>query len=88
MPRNLISDIIIDVFVIHIMSRTFRKTEGWHNGAIRFPHTENERKQLDGVLHDPELMELPVSGVNHMRAREHELPSAWDDITISAYYEK
>ena len=74
--------------VTNIMSRTFRKTEGWHNGAIRFPHTENERKQLDGVLHDPELMELPVSGVNHMRAREHQLPSAWDDITISAYYEK
>ena len=51
------------------MARTHRNTEGWHNGAFRHPHTENERKQLDGVLHDPELMELPVSGVNHMRAR-------------------
>ena len=70
------------------MSRTFRKTEGWHSGALRFPHTENERKQLEGVLHDPELLELPVSKVNHMKSREHQLPSAWDDITISAYYEK
>ena len=69
------------------MSRTHRNTEGWHSGAFRFPHTENERKQLDGVLHDPELMELPVSGLNHMRAREHQLPSAWDDKVISAYYE-
>jgi hypothetical protein len=70
------------------MSHTFRRTEGWHSGALRFPKTENERKQLDGILHDPELLELPVSGLNHMRAREHQLPSAWDDITISAYYEK
>ena len=70
------------------MSKTYRNTEGWHNGAFRHPHTENERKQLDGLLHDPELMELPVSGLNHLRAREHQLPSAWDDITISAYYEK
>jgi hypothetical protein len=70
------------------MSRTHRNTEGWHSGAFRHPHTENERKQLDGVLHDPELLELPVSGLNHLRAREHQLPSAWDDVTISAYYEK
>jgi hypothetical protein len=69
------------------MSHTFRRTEGWHSGALRFPHTENERKQLEGVLHDPELMELPVSGLNHMKAREHHLPSAWDDKVISAYYE-
>ena len=70
------------------MARTFRKTEGRHSGAFRFPHTENERKQLEGVLHDPELMELPVSGLNHMKAREHNLPSAWDDRVISAFYEK
>ena len=87
MKKNSISDIITNVFVIHIMSKTYRNTEGWHNGAIRYPHTENERKQLDGVLHDPELMELPVSGLNHMRAREHQLPSAWNDKVISAYYE-
>jgi len=71
----------------NIMSRTHRNTEGWHSGAFRFPHTENERKQLDGMLHDPELLELPISGLNHMKAREHELPSAWDDKVISAYYE-
>jgi hypothetical protein len=39
------------------------------------------------MLHDPELLELPISGLNHMKAREHELPSAWDDKVISAYYE-
>lgn len=69
------------------MSHTFRRTEGWHSGALRFPHTENERKQLEGVLHDPELMELPVSGLNHMKSREHTLPTSWNDIKISAYYE-
>jgi hypothetical protein len=87
LKKSSISDIIRDVFAIHTMSKTYRNTEGWHNGAIRYPHTENERKQLDGVLHDPELMELPVSGLNHMRAREHQLPSAWNDKVISAYYE-
>lgn len=69
------------------MSRTYRQTEGWHSGALRFPHTENERSQLDVILHDPELQELPISKLNHMRAREHSLPSAWDDKVISAYYE-
>jgi hypothetical protein len=69
------------------MSRTNRKIEYIHSGALRYPHTENERKQLDGILHDEELKEFPVSGLNHMKAREHKLPSAWDDKIVSAYYE-
>lgn len=66
------------------MSRTFRNT-GFR--YFRRPHTENERKQLEGILHDPELMEFTVSGLNHMKSREHHLPSSWDDIVISSYYE-
>ncbi len=69
------------------MTHTFRKIAGWHNGAIRFPKTFNEIKQLDGILHEEDLVSLPVSGLNHMKARERKLPSSWNDITISSYYE-
>ena len=51
------------------MSRTHRNLEGIHSGALRFPHTFNEIRQLDGVLHEEDLEGLPISGVNHMRAR-------------------
>ena len=69
------------------MSRTNRNLEGMHSGALRFPHTFNEIRQLDGILHEEDLEGLPVSGLNHMKSREHTLPTSWNDITISAYYE-
>jgi len=70
------------------MSRTNRNIEYIHSGAIRYPHTENERKQLDGIVHDVELqLDYKISGLNHIKARESKLPSAWDDKIVSAYYE-
>ena len=72
----------------NIMSRTHRNIEWMHSGALRFPHTFNEIKQLDGVLHEEDLEGLPVSGLNHMKAREHQLPTAWDDITIGCWNTK
>ncbi len=69
------------------MSRTHRNIEWIHSGALRFPHTFNEIRQLDGILHEEDLVSLPVSGLNHMKARERKLPSSWNDITISSYYE-
>lgn len=62
------------------MSRTFRSTESFHSGAFRFPHTFSEIRQLDGVLHEEDLEGLPISGVNHMRAREHRLPSSYYEV--------
>ena len=50
----------------------------------------NEKSQLEGILNDPDLKELPMSKVNRMRSRRGEsgkLPDAWDDILISAFYE-
>jgi hypothetical protein len=70
------------------MSRTNRNLEGMHRCAFRYPKTKNERTQLDTILHDNELMELPVSKVNHMKARGHNLPSAWDDKIVSGYYQQ
>jgi len=70
------------------MSRTYRNVEHFHSGAFRHPHTENERKQLDGIIHDVELeLDYKISGLNHMKAREHQLPSTYDDKIVSAYYE-
>jgi hypothetical protein len=70
------------------MSRTNRNLEGMHRGALRFPHTFNEIKQLDAILHEEDLEGLPVSGLNHMKAREHQLPTAWDDRVVSGYYQE
>ena len=38
------------------MSRTYRKTDGMHRYAYRFPHTFNEIRNLDGILNDDELL--------------------------------
>lgn len=70
------------------MSRTNRNLEGMHHYAFRFPHTFNEIKQLDGILHEEDLEGLPVSGVNHMKSREHSLPTSWADQVVSAYYQQ
>lgn len=70
------------------MSRTYRKTENMHRYAYRFPHTFNEIRQLDAVLHEEDLEGLPVSGLNHMRSRERNLPTSWDDKVVSAYYQE
>ena len=70
------------------MSRTFRRTEGMHRYAYRFPHRFSEIRQLDGILHEEDLEGLPISGLNHIRSREHNLPTAWDDKVVSAYYEE
>ena len=57
---------------------------------LRKPRSYNEKSQLDEILHDPDLKDLPVEKVNRMRSRRGEsgkLPDAWDDLTVSAYYE-
>ena len=70
------------------MSRTFRNTQGMNRYYFRSPHTFNEIRQLDGLLHDEDLEDFPVSGLNHMKSREHNLPTVRDDIVVSSYYEE
>jgi hypothetical protein len=70
------------------MSRTYRKTTDRY--PLRKPRSYNEKSQLDEILNDPDLKDLPVEKVNRMRSRRGEsgkLPDAYDDIIISAYYE-
>jgi hypothetical protein len=70
------------------MARTRRNLEGMHRGAYRFPHTFNEIRQLDKILHEEDLEYFSVSGINRMRAREHNLPTAWDDNVVSCRNDK
>lgn len=69
------------------MSRTFRKTNGAHKNGLRYPHTFNEIKGIDAILNDEEIYDYPISGLNHMRKREKNLPTAWDDNIVSAFWE-
>ena len=71
------------------MTRTNRNLpyDGYPMRKIR---SKNEKSQLEDILNNPELKELPMSKVNRMRSRRGEsgkLPDAWDDLTVSAYYE-
>ena len=40
----------------------------------RHYHTENERKQLDGVVHDSEANGWNVSKLNRIKSRANNLP--------------
>lgn len=71
------------------MSRTYRK-DTYSRAALRHPRTTNEKSQLEEILNDPELNEYPVDKKNRMQSRKGEsgkLPTAYDDIVVSAYYE-
>jgi hypothetical protein len=70
------------------MSRTNRNVEHIHSGALRHPHTFNEIRQLDGILQEEDLEGLPVSKVNHMNAKKNQLPTSWDDMTVSCWNDK
>ena len=57
---------------------------------LRNFRNHSEKSQLDQILNDPELKELPVSKVNRMKSRRCEkgkLPDTYEDILISAYRE-
>jgi hypothetical protein len=71
------------------MSRTHRNNF-YSRSALRHPRTTNEKSQLDEILNDPEIKEFPVDKLNHMQSRRGEsgkLPTVYDDMVISAYYE-
>lgn len=71
------------------MSRTIRKNNAWIKDHCYFrnPHTFSEIKKLDGILHEDDLTEYSISKINRIRSRERSLPTVYDDIVISAYYE-
>ena len=64
------------------MSRTYRNAEKVNYRIYRRPKTFNERKQLEGLMFDNEV-ELR----NRDKAKIANLPTVYDDIVRSGYYE-
>ena len=67
------------------MSRT-KRNEFWSYCALRKPRTFNELRQNTSLIADVAIGDIPykVSGMN----RSHRfIPTHWDDIVISSYYE-
>lgn len=61
------------------MSRTHRNPR---SNVFRKPKTYNERKQMASLMHDDEV---PLR--NRDKAKLNNLPTNWDDIVMSSYYE-
>jgi two-component SAPR family response regulator len=70
------------------MSRTYRNLEVMNRCALRNPKTSNERKNLIGIIQDNYIEEYEISGVNHLRSRLTNCPTANYDKVISAYYQE
>ncbi len=67
------------------MSRTTRNSS-YNKCALRNPHTFNEKRQIDAFITDSDAMEFPISKLNRIRNRRS-IPTNWDDIVTSSYYE-
>lgn len=69
------------------MSRTYRKNS-FNKCALRHPHTTNEKRQLDAILHNEDLSQVNLDKVNRMKSRcGPKLPTVYDDIVASSYYQ-
>jgi hypothetical protein len=64
------------------MSRTNRNGTNADFYPYRYPRTFNERKQLNTLLHDDEVILR-----NRDKAKITNLPTVYDDIVISGYRE-
>lgn len=69
------------------MSRTHRN-QFYSKCALRKPKTTQEIRQLYSLIEDTKFDEYELSGLNRMHHRISILPTHYDDIVISAYYEK
>ena len=67
------------------MSRTYRK-KSYNPGALRNPKTSQEIRQIQNLLTDLKEEDYLISGVNHLHRRLN-LPTHYDDIVASSYYQ-
>ena len=65
------------------MSRTYRQTPMNHTG-FRRPHTQQERKQLHGLVTDASVWGLDISPRNRTN---RSIISEWDDVIASSIYQ-
>ena len=68
------------------MSKTERNHPEWRRFWLRKPRTTNEIRQNNALFSDIKVDDVPynISGLN--RLHRH-IPTAYDDITVSSYYE-
>jgi hypothetical protein len=63
------------------------KRNATHNScAFRNPKTFNERRQTEGFLLDEDILNYDISKINRLKQKRN-LPTSWDDVVCSAYYE-
>jgi hypothetical protein len=67
------------------MSRTHRKTS-YNKCALRSPRTFNEKRQIDEIITDDEVMEFPISKMNRILNRRA-IPTHHDDVVTSSHYQ-
>ena len=61
------------------MSRTVRNIP---RNCYRHPQTQNERRQINSLFHDPDLEELGVILPNRYNRY---IPNSWDDLACSSW---
>jgi hypothetical protein len=66
-----------------IMSRTYRQTKP-DNNHYRNPHTQNERRQLEGLKTDARLHQVNISPANRL---SRHIPTDFDDLKVSSFAE-
>ena len=65
------------------MSRTNRRSTESSTG-LRHPHTQNERRQLNGLLTDARVNQCRVSPSNRL---SRHIPSDFDDLKLASFAE-
>ena len=65
------------------MSRTYRNNPSSTTG-LRHPHTQNERRQLHGLVTDARVNQCRVSPANRL---SRHIPSDFDDLKVSSFAE-
>lgn len=68
------------------MAHTHRNSS-YSSCALRKPRTTNEIRQAYNLLIDNQIEDYNLSGVNRLRSRYSNLPTHWDDIVCSSYYQ-
>ena len=66
-----------------IMSRTYRQAKPDSN-HYRNPHTQNERRQLEGLKTDARLHQVAISPANRL---SRHIPTDFDDLKVASFAE-
>jgi hypothetical protein len=65
------------------MSRTYRQAK-LDNNHYRNPHTQNERRQLNGLITDARINDCRISPANRL---SRHIPTDFDDLKVASFAE-